>query len=204
MEGSNDIEKLFSSKLKNYQVSASDADWQKISSKLGRNNFVKFSLVTFNIYYLSAILLFAGSATYSGVKNYTLTHKVQKLEKAITVYRETGVLPGIEDETVDTADVSQPEMPEPIQSTTNPSLNIRTIVAPTAKTKTENSVKTTIDTLSTAPKADSSHIEKPNIANTDSSRVTVEKKIKKVKKTVFVKPSDVLKRDTVIISKPKK
>lgn len=200
MNSSHDIEKLFSSKLKNYQVTASDADWQKISRKLGRTNFLKFSVVTFNVYYLSAILLFAGTATYSGVKNYTLNHKVQKLEKSIAVYHKTGVFPEIE-EAIDTTLVPEPEEPELMQSTTLPSLELKKISESSHNAKPDAKHAALTDTVVT-PKADSVKTEAPKENKMDS--VSVEKRVKRVKKTIYVKPTDVVKRDTVIISKPRK
>ncbi|HEX2937084.1 MAG TPA: hypothetical protein VHO72_17145 [Bacteroidales bacterium] len=199
MDNNHDIEKLFSGKLKNYQVAGSDADWQKISRKLGRNNFLKFSVVTFNIYYLSAIILFAGAASYSGVRNYTLNHKVQNLESSIEVYHKTGVMPNIE-ENIDTAQVPEPEQQELIQSTTIPSLELRKVAEPTHKA--DDAKERAIADTAITPKADTTKIEMPKESKKDS--IMAGKRVKRVKKTVYVKPSDVIKRDTVIISKPRK
>lgn len=199
MDSNHDIEKLFSSKLKNYQVSASEGDWQKISRKLGRNNFLKFSVVTFNIYYLSAILLFAGTASYSGIRNYSLNHKVKKLEQSIAIYHKSGVLPNIE-EPIDTAEIAEPEEPELIQSTTMPSLEMKRISEPAHKVTEEN--KTLVADTFVIPKADTAKMNIPTDFKKDS--VATEKRVKRVKKTIYVKPTDVVKRDTVIISKPSK
>ncbi len=200
MDSNHDIGKLFSNKLKNYQVAGSEADWQKISSKLGRANFVKFSLVTFNIYYLSAILIFAGSATYSGVKNFALTHKVQKLEKSIEAYQKTGILPVTEESSIDTTEFVEPEAPDHIESSAIPSIDLKQISEPLTKGRQEKK-KIPSDTIS-APKVDTVITTTSKVVLSDSFKV--EKRIKKVKKTVYVKPDDIVKRDTVIISKPKK
>jgi hypothetical protein len=82
------IEKLFSKKFEHFEVTTSEEDWLKLNSKLKRNNFLKFSLVTFNVYYLLALITFAVTATFSGLNNHKLTKKVDQLEKTIKTYQK--------------------------------------------------------------------------------------------------------------------
>ena|ERR1035437_3382622 len=88
MDQEYNIEKLFSKKFEHFEVTTSDEDWRKLNSKLRRNNFLKFSLVTFNVYYLLALITFAGTATYSGLTNHKLSKKVDQLEKTIKTYKK--------------------------------------------------------------------------------------------------------------------
>ena len=55
--GNNDeIEKLFSFKLKNYKVQSTEDEWQKLYSDLKWVNFWKFQFYSFNIFYLAGIV----------------------------------------------------------------------------------------------------------------------------------------------------
>ena len=91
MEPDFNIEKLFSKKFEHFEVTASEEDWLQLNSKLWRSNFLKFSTLTFNIYYLLALITFAGTATYSGFNNHHLTKKVDQLEKTIKTYQRKNV-----------------------------------------------------------------------------------------------------------------
>jgi len=90
-----DIEKLFSGKFEHFEVNSSEEDWLQLSSRLKVSNFLKFSVMTFNIYYLVALFAFAGTATYSGVRNYALNKKIDQLETTIKAQekKETNVSP---------------------------------------------------------------------------------------------------------------
>jgi cell division protein FtsL len=88
-----DIEKLFSGKFEHFEVNSSEEDWRQLSSRLKVSNFLKFSVMTFNIYYLVALFAFAGTATYSGIRNYALNKKIDQLETTIKAQekKETNV-----------------------------------------------------------------------------------------------------------------
>jgi hypothetical protein len=188
MENENDyLDKLYSTKFEKFEVQSSDDDWNKLNSKLGKSNFLKFSFASFNVFYLAAFLSFAGTASYFGVNNAIQSKKIDSLEKKIDVLKkkvenqeenlvltDSAKIKKIENETIILLQNKQ------IQPTSfDKKVNILT-----------NKPEITLKKDSVFQKIDSSVINKPQI-----------QKINKVKKTVFVKKDTVFVKDTIRIKK---
>jgi len=189
------LDKLYSEKFDKFEDQAFDNDWIKLSSKLGKSNFLKFSFVTFNVFYLAVILTFAATSTYMSVSNIIKTKKIQNLEKKIE-------------------ELQQKQDTTEAFALTNDSIIIEN-TGQEAEVKNEinllkNENKKELKQNRDEEKADKS-IAKSQIGTAkdsvfikpDSSSVNriVPVKINKVKKTIFIKQNKVLVKDTVVIKK---
>ncbi len=195
MYNEQDIEKLFSKKFEKFEIKSSEEEWSRLSSKLSRSNFLKFSFVTFNVYYLLALLTFAGTATFTGYKNLRLTKEVKQLEQTIETYQKekpTQVLSVPLD--------SDRINPQIIKA--NKSGDAKTAVGnnPGLQGKNVNIEGVKPSNVVLAVKDTSRKIDsKPVQVDTTNS-----KKIKRVKKTIAIKKDKVVVKDTVVITKPSK
>ncbi len=75
------IEDLFSSSFETYQVEPDVKTWSSISKKMLIRRFMQFNAGSFNIYYLSAIILMTTCATMFFTKNETSNHKITEISK---------------------------------------------------------------------------------------------------------------------------
>ena len=189
-----DIDKLFSKKFEKYEVKTSEEEWLELSPKLSRSNFLRFSYITFNIYYLSVIMVLAATVGFAGVKNYQLTQKLISLEQNVktsspkekTISTPTSpVETKKEEESKATVDQSS------IIMTTKPVQPVNSVISIKAKEKEQPNVK--------EERKDTAQLSSQNLTVSDSlSQI----KIKKIKRTLVVKPRTVIvKKDTVIITK---
>jgi len=185
-----DIEKLFSAKFDHFEVKSSEEDWLKLSSKLSVSNFLKFSLITFNIYFIFGLLTIAGVATYSGLKYYRLTKKVHQLERTIEDFQK--LEPAQTAPFVAPIDTNQANVTK-----TNNSSEKRTI---RAEVQGKN-VKTKEIVTNANPVPIIRDTAQVINALPLQSDTTNKNKIKKVKKTVTIKKDKVVIKDTVVITK---
>jgi hypothetical protein len=77
------IEKLFAEKFGNFESQTSEKDWNSLYAKLRIANFMKFSVATFNIYFLVTLVALAGTTAFFGINNAILSGKVKHLENSI-------------------------------------------------------------------------------------------------------------------------
>jgi hypothetical protein len=185
-----DIEKLFSAKFDHFEVKSSEEDWLKLSSKLSVSNFLKFSLITFNIYFLFGLLTIAGVATYSGLKYYRLIKKVHQLEQTIEDFKKL--------EPIQNAPFVAPiDTNQASVTKTNNSTEERTI---RAEVQGKNAKTEEIVTNANPVQIIRDTAQVINALPLQSD-TTNKNKIKKVKKTVTIKKDKVVIKDTVVITK---
>lgn len=200
MHHSEDIERLFSKKFNSFEVKTSKAEWISLNTKLKRLNFLKFSFANFNIYYLSIILVLAGSSTYLTIHNTTLKKKIQQLESQ--VQSNQMILPSAH---VGKKLVVAPDESEIIGKP----VEINTSTADVdfqAKSVSKN--KRTADSVTNLVKTDTIRPDRTENSAKDSvksvSGIPVDStiRIRKVKKTVYIKPGSVVLKDTIVVPKP--
>lgn len=188
-KGSEIIANLFSKKFEKFQVQTSNEEWARLNSKLNRLNFVKFSFATFNIYYLIVIVGLAGTVTYSSISYINLSKKLKSLEKEIgtdiTYKNETPSLPHATNGAKDVIKRLDQEKEKKADSDFNHGDNKQ--VKPEKSKKIENSE---------INKESFKEVVAPPI-QTD----TLKPPIKRVKKIISIKPTQVVIKDTVIIIK---
>jgi hypothetical protein len=188
------IDKLYSDKFSKRESNISTDDWDKLSAKLGKTNFLKFSFTTFNAYFLSAIISFAAAATYMGVSNVSLSKKIEKLENKIEVLQEQQKINELEPLLPDTTATKEPKINE-LDETLPDEVVVETKPFNKVKNKTEIvPEKAKVDSIKT--KKGSLVTEKP-----DTAVVKPKKVIKRIKKKVFVKKDKVIIKDTIKIRK---
>jgi hypothetical protein len=206
------IEKLFSEKFEKYEVKSSEQEWLDISSKLNRVNFLKFSFVSFNIYYLAVIIAFAGTTTFTGIKNVELSNKVQRLEFSVRSYQKKEQLNTLPDNYVkpnenrEAVPAGKLEKTDKIKDATEDKIKSEI----KSKTEIDKDTKQLIDDPKiTIPKPESGNqpnfekkdadvISQPN-RKTDS--IIIPKTRRVVKHTFVIKPKPIILKDTVVVTK---
>lgn len=193
MNDEKEIGDLFSGKFENFEVKFSEEDWLKIKPKLRFSNFLRFNFYNFNIYYLLAIVLFAGTTTFSGISYYKLSKKTKQLEKQIeqcelnqnsNIEEENPVKP-VQPVSANTTPVTIPEnKPKKNKPITSVQITNDIPVHVTGK-------QTTPDIGDTVTKVD----DKPIPPDTN-----INIKYKKVKKTLKVRRGKFFVKDTLIIN----
>jgi len=105
------IEQLFKQKFDHFEVQPSERVWKRVNSSLLRRHFMQFNLDSFNIYYLSAIII-AGALTVLSV-----THEKPGLKDPGGAYPS-----GIESTTDESQVILEPagQGTNPRKSTTRP------------------------------------------------------------------------------------
>ena len=212
----NYIENLYSEKLGKFEYQTNNADWEALSAKLSKTNFMKFSFATFNVFYLGALLAFAGSSAYLGIANYTLSSKIQLLESKIEILskneeflkRNISIPNTFENQNVTlennkainnkkTTKIANNEIVNKNAKTNSPQNKISTS-QPSLHTKLAN----TNEAVNTIPQQASVKGEITNNTIDSLSTTNYEpQKIKRVLKTIFVKQNNVVLKDTVVIKK---
>lgn len=185
------LEKLYAAKLGNYEPQTSEDDWIKLNSKLSRSRFLKFSFTTFNIFYLAVLFAFAGAVTYMGIENRNLNRKVQLLKENIeTIHKQAPQTPPFFS---DTLSVIKQEILQEAKNTTTPPVS-----KPTEPQKIEYTSPQVSTTLQIhVSKADSVSVK----LDTASAIKSEPQRIKRVKKTIFVKQDKIIVKDTFVITK---
>jgi len=181
------IDKLYSEKLGKFESKISTDDWSKLSPKLAKSNFLKFSFVTFNAYFLTAIVSFATAATYLGVNNIKQSKIIERLEDKIEVLQEQQIKNNIEPLLLDTFAIEEPEVDD----------------IEVVETKPIKKIEEKIEQLPKQLKGDSINTKKDSlvVAKPDTSRIKPKKVIRRIKKKVFVKQDKVVIKDTVKVMK---
>jgi len=194
-----DIERLFSKKFEKFEVKTSEEEWLNISSKLSRSNFLKFSFTTFNIYFLLVLVTFAGTATFTGIRNSQLSKKIYKLERTIQSYQsKEHVHPASTFTDSANIQLAQPELKTDVktvefQKESNPK-SIPEIKSQTDKPKIKDVPLSSseFEIKDTAQKV----VINPSIRDTVQRTI-----VRKVKKTFVIKPKTVVVKDTIVITK---
>ncbi len=188
------IDKLYSDKLSKFESNISAEDWTKLSTKLSRVNFFKFSLTSFNAYFLSAIVSFAAAAAYFGTNNLNLSEKIELLENKIELLQELQQKQQDKNESLplDTFKVEEPIIVEKVETK-----NEENITSPPKKEIIET------EQQSEKLKIDSTAIKKDSLVATksDTSTIKPKKNIRRIKKQVIIKQDKVVIKDTVVIKK---
>lgn len=195
------IGELFSKKFEKFEVKSSDQEWLELSSKLSKSNFLKFSFITFNVYYLMALVAFAGTATFTGIRNIQLSQKVQNLEQTVKSYQKQ------EEVTSSPAQYSDSVMSQPATSmeeikpskTINAKIENRKKEEPAIKEKSDEVEKNNNQPLPNSPAEVKDNSVKSAVMT--SVDTTNKPRFRKVKKTLVVKPNPVVVKDTVVITK---
>jgi hypothetical protein len=192
-----DIDKLFSKKFEKFEVKPSEGEWLELSPKLSRFNFLRFSFVTFNIYYLTVIVLFAGTATFTSVRNIQLSQKVDHLEQSLKIYQKNEETKKISVPSPEVEDVSKPvssKTHEFAVKKSKPSKNVESSL-PSTYSESENPEK-----HNTQKEIKDTAQISTQIFNRPDTLAKI--KVKKIKKTFVIKPRVVIvKKDTVVITK---
>jgi hypothetical protein len=194
MDNDNYIDKLFSEKFEKFESQTLEEDWNKLNSKLSKSNFLKFSVATFNVFYLAVFLSFAGTATYFGVNNAIKSNKIKTLENKVEVLQKQVNKNEIPNLNIDSI-VTEKKDDKP-ELNNNKALNIKAKnEVPQNISNDKVNVMTNLPQLSlkkdsVSIKPDSSLVNKPNT-----------QKITRVKKTIVIKKDKVLLKDTVRIKK---
>jgi hypothetical protein len=188
----NYIDKLYSDKFSKYESNISDDEWAKLSIKLSKVNFLKFSFTTFNAYFLLAIVTFVAAVIYFGINNFNISKKNEKLNDKIETFQDQQIKNDIEPLIIDTFDIEETKL-----NTQSKITDIKPVTfEPTKKTTVEKepskkqSEKNPINT-----KTDTSSVLKPD------TQSIPKKKIIRVKKKVFIKQDKVIIKDTVTVKK---
>jgi len=188
------IDKLYSEKFEKFEFHSSGDDWSKLNGKLGKSNFLKFSFATFNIFFLGALLAFAGTATFLGVTNIKKSEKIEELEKKVEIFqeKENKSIPSLVDSIIIENQDNRTEISDEIKALN--AANKNEVLQKLSETK-EKTIAPEI-----VIKKDSVH------AKTDSATHIKSEppKINKVKKTIFIKKDKVVLKDTVVIKKKEK
>lgn len=202
---------LYSEKFEKFEFQTSNEDWDKLNSKLSKSNFFKFSFATFNMYFLIGFISFAATASYLGVTNIKLSKKNEilknKIEVLIEQQNENEAFPVI----ADSVAIENFEDEQEVDIEQEAEDNIGTIEVP--ENNKDNKVKVILPQLSSKndsvyAKPDSSSVmlsseKNSTIVKPDSSSVIVPKtqKVKRVKKTIYIKKDKVIITDTVVIKR---
>jgi len=194
------IENLFSKKFEKFEVKSSDQEWLELSSKLSKTNFLKFSFITFNVYYLMVLVTFAGTATFTGIRNMQLYNKVEKLEQVVQSYQmkeQTNSSPATYSDSIKSKPAAIEE--------NKPAKTINTIIEDKKKAEPEIKVKAKEEekTVSLPPVNPPMEVKdnslKPEVPSSVDS--ASKPKFRMVKKTLVVKPKPIVLKDTVVITK---
>jgi hypothetical protein len=197
MNDEQNIEKLFSKKFEKFEIKSSDEEWTRLSSKLSMSNFLRFSFATFNVYYLLALICFAGTAAITCINNYNLTKKIEHLEQSIETYQKRDSIRNLPTVPIDSAHLYEdaikntPEHKKEI----NTDLSIKNTPESAKKDENLNQPSNMLETIQDTTK-------KKEIKPTQSDSVS--HKMKKVKKTVTIKKESVVVKDTIVITKQNK
>lgn len=187
----NYIEKLYAQKFGHYEPQTSEDDWNKLNSKLSRSRFLKFSFTTFNIFYLTVLFAFASTVSYLGVENHQLNRKVQLLEENIeTIHNQERQTPQL---LSDTLSVEKQEVLQEPKNTTN---------VPASKPTEPQNIEYTSPRVSTILQNQVSKADSVSVKLDTASTIKSEPpRIKRVKKTIFVKQDKIIVKDTFVITK---
>jgi hypothetical protein len=187
------IENLYSEKFRKFEIQNSEDEWNMLSSKLGKSNFLKFSFATFNVYFLFIILSFATVTGYLGVTNFTKSNKIETLQHKIDLMQNQ------ENKNETNSIIADSVENEQEISSKNNKINIQNNFQKKPENQKNKDDKKSVvlnmsdlsspkDTVYTKP--DSSSYLKPEPL-----------KINRVKKTIYIKKDKVIVTDTVIIKK---
>lgn len=211
-----DIEQLFSKKFEKYEVKSSEQEWLELSGKLSKVNFQKFSLTSFNIYYLSVMIALAGTTTFLGIKNYQMARKIYHLESTLQSLQKKEQLLPQTDKPANYLEVQKSESVRETDAT-------HVYVDPRGKEKIENekakpkfnaaekvgsNSKVQISTPAINQEFQNQQdlaIKEANLKPTESTNKpdsVSQPRIKKVvKRTFVIKQKTVVVKDTVIVTK---
>lgn len=200
--GKNYIDKLYSEKFEEFEMKTASDDWAALSTKLARANFIKFSLATFNVYYLAAMVVLTATVVFFAVTNLNLNDKIENLENKINQSENPEVINFQEDPNVDSSSVgsivSEAEMIDkalPQKEAKKNQDEIKNVGKNKILKAEETSKIEEKDTL--ASNVNPIIVETPDSIAIKASTT----KIKRIKKTVFVKKEQVIVNDTVKINK---
>jgi len=200
MHNENDfIDKLYSEKLGDNKFQTTSEEWDLLNAKLSKSNFLKFSFTSFNIIYLAVLVSFAGTALFFGVGYHFQSKKIQNLEQTITILNDKKNDSLIQTINEDTVSANNTDRENEIVKTNEPVL-----IGKKTKNQARNQIISANDSivkLTLSAKTDTSQAAK---VDTTTLLRPEPPKIKRIKKTVFVKQDNVVIKDTVVINKKSK
>ncbi|HEY4784484.1 MAG TPA: hypothetical protein VIH57_00480 [Bacteroidales bacterium] len=197
-EKKNNIEELFTRRFENFEVKSTEEEWIRLNARLSKSNFLRFSFVTFNIYYLVVIAAFAGTASFMSIKNYHLSQEVKRLQRSVINYQQREQEKQLPRQRSDSTKFLPPakETLESKETSTDHKNHIKQNKG--QPVEPAPSVQNKVETEAFKVLKDSSKTSLPNITVVD----TMEKsKARKVKKILVVKPKTVIIKDTVVITR---
>jgi len=197
----NYIDKLYSDKFGGFEMQSSAEDWAALSTKLGKANFLKFSFATFNAYYLTVIIVLTITAIFFVATNLNLNNKIEDLENQIEELNQPEII-NLEQAPIIDSNLVEPDVKE-----------VATIDKNALKREIKKNQQEDVNVSENQelkPERNKSSIEKDTtsvikpivVEKSDSIAAKAPtKKIKRIKKTVFVKKEPVIVNDTVTINK---
>jgi cell division protein FtsN len=197
-ENFENIDNLFSEAFANYNDALQKEDWQQISVALRRQNFLKFGVAHFNIYYATLLTIIAVTSIFIGTNKTILKDKPKHENTIIKTPAATSTSkPQILN--LDTAkNVTKPESAGPGQTKMISNVQVNQKKDTVSEGKTDSSYNTV--------KNDRITNIISNEKDSSSETVATEPKSgekKKIQKVTVVKKSTVILNDTVIQYKRK-
>jgi len=178
-----DIDLIIKQKLSNSSLNVPKDEWKSLDKTLSFRNFFRFSFNHVNIYYVSilSVLLFSVSAQF--VQNYRLKAEIKKMEILIRNKANKSQV------------INLPVNYEKNKSSIELKKSNQHSLIKNKNTNIQNSILKKPDDLI----KDSSKMSiQPDIPVIENVSTTKQKNIKIVKKTIYIKRSPVIIRDTII------
>ena len=195
----NNIDRLFLEKFESFRIELKENDWHITSLLLTRYNFLKFALLRFNIYYLSAIITFGSLSTYTIFKNKKINSNVKQPQQTIQQYNNEPV----------NISTSQDTIPREVKNNGNKEESQKKSSVIQNKTLTDSSTQTKVnqhnESISINNSAENTSIksQKDTAQKLNSTIVTTDtstkRRVKTIKKVIVIKPHNVIVKDTVQI-----
>jgi hypothetical protein len=197
-ENFENIDNLFSEAFVNYNDVLQKEDWQQISLALRRQNFLKFGVAHFNIYYATLLTIITGTSIFIGTNKNVFKDKREHENTTIQKSDTTSTLhPQILN--WDTAkNITKPKLAEPRQTKMISNVNESQKKDSVFERKTDSSMDTVKNKRITNLISNEKDTSSETVA---ADTISIEKK--KIQRVTVVKKSTVIMNDTVIQYKRK-
>jgi hypothetical protein len=219
------IENLYSTKFDDFNSQTSKEEWNKLDIKLSRANFLKFSFTSFNVFYLAVFMSFAGMASYFGVTSYLQSKKIEALENDIALLRKQGNEIAIALKSRDTlyfvnkqnkTEIKNESTSKNMEKTSNRNDAIYTEIKQNntgiknggkpvdISKKVEMSLKSENTNKNVSTTFSPQTIKPDSLCKKVDSIIALKpeaQKVKRVKKTVYLKQDNIVIKDTLVIKK---
>ena len=171
------IDDLYSNSLNDYRKKSETGEWEMLSRRVKRGNFLSFSFVRMNVYYVLLFFSVTAFAGYSTVRTMLLERKVETLNQTVSAYKRS----------LNSMKAKHAAPAFIMKDTLGLSVGIVKQVMPAPKQNVMNNVKQLIPATA---KADT-------IRSVDTGKTKTQVSIHKIKKTIYLKPKVFVSRDTL-------